>query len=491
MHRTEIDGVPVLWAPGPPPLEAALIFGCGVRDERFRTLGVSHMIEHLAMGTLPRLFHSHNAEVDEESTRFTAEGTPDEVTEFLGRVCAALADLPLDRMAKEAGVLHAEGGSIDQAAASALTWRYGMTGLGLLGWVGPGPDRIEESHVREYLERYFVRENAVLTLTGPPPAGLRLPLPSGTRPMRPTQQPLVASPGPAVLRSDAPSVGVALLGERSAALRLGIGVLIELVTATARHERGLSYDVGLAIARPGPGRHHAVVTVDARQGTAGDVAQILWEAVRKLAASGPTLQELADECAAARAEFADPRNLGGLLSAGADELLFDYPDIPTEELLREYAAVTPEDVAAALTATLDSALVVVPDGTESMLLFDGAHLPAVACYRRDAALPTGTIYRPSLFDRASSGVARRFAIVPDSGGISMRDGDGDIHRLDYDEIVGVQRGGAGRVLFGGRGCVIPVLPGNIPGCAPLVAAIDERVPAELGYEESEFRAEPC
>src|SRR3954454_9377423 len=50
MQRIEIDGVPVLWEQGPAPLRATLTFGVGGRDETFRTLGVTHMVEHLAMG---------------------------------------------------------------------------------------------------------------------------------------------------------------------------------------------------------------------------------------------------------------------------------------------------------------------------------------------------------------------------------------------------------------------------------------------------------
>src|SRR6266545_162483 len=143
MEQTVIDGVTAYWAPGPEPMTATLAFGCGARDETFRTIGVTHLIEHLAMGTLPRLHHDHNASVDMEITQFYATGKPAQLVEFLGTICAALRDLPLDRIGKEAGVLAAEGSqAIHPTAATLLTRRFGTSSYGLASWLGPGYDRI-------------------------------------------------------------------------------------------------------------------------------------------------------------------------------------------------------------------------------------------------------------------------------------------------------------------------------------------------------------
>ena len=87
----------VLWAEGPAPLTATLTFGCGVRDESFMSIGVTHLIEHLAMSTLPRLHHDHNASVDLESTTFYATGRSEQIVAFLRQVCEALADLLVQR----------------------------------------------------------------------------------------------------------------------------------------------------------------------------------------------------------------------------------------------------------------------------------------------------------------------------------------------------------------------------------------------------------
>lgn len=69
-----------------------------------------------------------------------------------------------------------------------LLLRYGATGAGLLGMTQPGLTSLREDDVRTHAQTWFVRENAALWLTGPPPPGLALPLPSGTVPPRRVQR---------------------------------------------------------------------------------------------------------------------------------------------------------------------------------------------------------------------------------------------------------------------------------------------------------------
>lgn len=60
-QRIEIDGVSVLTAPGPDRVTAALVFGVGHRDETFATAEVTHLVEHLVMGALPKSHLECNA----------------------------------------------------------------------------------------------------------------------------------------------------------------------------------------------------------------------------------------------------------------------------------------------------------------------------------------------------------------------------------------------------------------------------------------------
>ena len=79
MQRIEIDGVPAFTAPGPERITAVLSFGVGLRDEAFAAVGVTHLIEHLVMGTLPKSHLRCNAMVTVDVTAFYATGRPEAV----------------------------------------------------------------------------------------------------------------------------------------------------------------------------------------------------------------------------------------------------------------------------------------------------------------------------------------------------------------------------------------------------------------------------
>ncbi|WP_405013401.1 M16 family metallopeptidase [Kitasatospora sp. NBC_01539] len=489
MNREVIDGVPVLWAEAPGPLEAVLMVGCGVRDETLRTAGVTHLVEHLAMSTLPRLHHEHNASVDLATTQFTCSGRPEQVTAFLAAVCEALADLPLDRIDREAGVLAAEEGRVaDPVTAELLSGRYGVQGPGLAAYTGPGADRIPVEAVRDTVSRHFHRGNAVLLLTGPPPAGLRLPLPDGVRPDR-TAAPEVLLPGPAWWQEDLPGLGLTLRGDLDdPALLLAFTVLSERLRRTVRHEHGLSYDVGGDNVFTGPGSGERTVCLDARDGQEQRVAELLWQEVLKVARDGVTDAELADEVEGLREALLDPRAVLGGLGEAAGALLFDDVFQEAEPRLAALGETTPEEVRAAFAAALETVLVVVPCGVElDVRLPDGRPLPKHSCIV-GRELPAGAqVFRPSLTDRLLSSAARRVRLGVDAHGVWLRGPDGEVHGVPFAEVVGVEMRGPGRVVFGRSTCSVPVLPDFFAGIGPAVAAIDAAVPAALRYPASAFR----
>jgi hypothetical protein len=104
-HRSAVDGVPVYWAETAGPLRATLSFRTGTADEPFAKAGWTHAIEHLALFGLGTSPHDGNGSVDLFTTRFTAAGTPDHVVGFLGDVCTALHDQPVDRWEAEQRIL--------------------------------------------------------------------------------------------------------------------------------------------------------------------------------------------------------------------------------------------------------------------------------------------------------------------------------------------------------------------------------------------------
>ncbi|MEV8329020.1 hypothetical protein [Kitasatospora sp. NPDC056731] len=490
MNHEVIDGVPVLWAEAPGPLEAALVFGCGARDESFRTLGVTHLVEHLAMGTLPRLHHEHNASVGLTATEFTCSGRPEQVVEFLDLVCRALNALPLDRIEREAGVLAAEGGrAADPVTGELLSHRYGVQGVGLAAYLGPGPDRIPVEAVRETVARHFHAGNAVLVLTGPPPAGLRLPLPAGERPQRDATQP-VLHPGASWYQENVPSPGLALHGDLDDdALFLAVEVLSNRLRETVRHQHGLSYDIGRDTVFVGPGQGERTLVLDAREGQEQRVAELLWAETVQLARDGMSEEELAEELAAAREAFQDPRSTPFELREAAAELLFggEYRDADTR--LDSLTRVTPDQAREALAGALRTALLVVPCGTEpDVRQPNGTPLPKYSC-GTDRQLPTaGRTFRPPLLARLFSSNARRIRLVVDGSGLWLHQPDGTVCHVRYDEVVGVEVDGESRVVFGRNSCFIPLVSDLFPDAAPAVAAVDAAVPESLRYQVSALRA---
>jgi zinc protease len=144
-----VDGIPVLWAEGPEPYTAALVFRTGRADETLPTAGLSHLVEHLALFRAGMRRFPANGLVDTSRTVFWATGTKEEAAGFLCDIAAALGDLPLDRLEAEKRVFRTEEESAGGGGAIArlLALRCGAAGYGLvdyreLGLHGLGPDEV-------------------------------------------------------------------------------------------------------------------------------------------------------------------------------------------------------------------------------------------------------------------------------------------------------------------------------------------------------------
>ncbi len=433
MQRTEIDGVPVFTAPGPARATAALTFGVGIRDETFATLGITHLIEHLVMSTLPKSHLDSNATVDVESTVFYASGRPDAVADFLRRVCAALGDLPTDRIDLETGVLEAEDCSGAHPTAAAL-WaaRFRLTGPGLAVAGGGVPSGLTEDAVRAHARRWFVTANAALAWHGDLPAGLRLPLPAGPRPERAAP---VARPQQGAVWMQGPARGVGLLltaaPARDDALAVAVDVLVDRLTDVARHERGLSYSVTREVVDLSADHREIAVVVDARAGQEPAVAGVLWEQYTALCADGPSASELA-HAVDGLAEFLDSGDdavAAGLGQAAFAEV-FGLPFRPAAEVLAGHRAVTPASAAAALRATVPTAVLMVPAGVDPAL---GEGIGRGHLCHLVPGLPAGATFRPPLLARVRSKEARLRLVVTDEG-LAHLDADGDAHAIAWAEV---------------------------------------------------------
>ena len=182
VHWTDVDGVTVAWTEGSPPITAALLFRTGTADEHLFTSGTTHLVEHLALSTIPDALDRRNGFVGSVVTGFVAKGSPTEVSDFVLRVCRALMALPGDRLEAEKQVLTAEAARRrHDLTASLLAWRYGAVSWGLAGVPPVGYRVATIDQLQSLATQRFTRQNAVLWLSGPPPADLRFDLPEGSK----------------------------------------------------------------------------------------------------------------------------------------------------------------------------------------------------------------------------------------------------------------------------------------------------------------------
>ncbi len=292
--------------------------------------------------------------------------------------------------------------------------------------------------------------------------------------------------GPSWFQADVPGPGLAFHGDLDdPALVLSHAVLQERLRQRARHQEGLSYEVGGTRFHTGVGQGEYTLSLDAREGQEQRVAELLWQEALRMASAGVTEEELAEELAGFREVWLDPRSTSSELGeAAACQLLgLDYHDARTR--LDALAKVTPEQAGQAITAALATALLVVPCHVEVELRrLDGATLSQEICSSTRVFPSDVRVYKPSLFKRTVSSAARAARLGVDPSGLWCRDADDDVHHVPFDEVVGVEMRGTGRVVFGSRGCFIPVVPELWAKIGPAVVAIDAAVPEALRYETS-------
>ncbi|WP_433022131.1 hypothetical protein [Kribbella sp. CA-294648] len=482
MIKTEhLDGVRLLRHRQPQEhTDVTLTFAVGARDETLRTVGVAHTVEHLVMSTVRQLPIQLEAEVDLMTTTFAASGSPARVGEFLNRLCAALADPPVDRLAVEAGVLAAEDGwAAHPMAAFLLFVRYGADGPGLAWLEGAGYDGLTAEHVTSFAQKWFVPGNAVLRVSGPLPEGLELKLPQGSAPIR--EYPIGRLPdGPSAVGYGIPGAAVLLtLPPRDAARvpSLAMSVLEKRIEEQCRHVAGHSYVVDSQVV----GRDF-VIFAEAREGTEEQVARAVGEALTDLAAHGPSEEELALAVARLEEDLATTdRELAAAFGTTMRQLMGDEPLPPADVVLAKQ--VRPADIAAVLRDALPSAIGYADQEVLDVWKAHGfrpeAHCPVIP------ELPAGKVYKPSLSARTFFKDARSLVLVQTEQGLALRDHDG-IHEIRWEEVAGVMRTDGPTVVLGINGCAIPVDPQVFRGSGATLEVLANHTDPGLWFNESSF-----
>ncbi len=250
VHRSTHQGVPVFWADLPGPLTGTLIFGVGSRDEPAPLMGITHLMEHLAFRPLEPLVIRHGGVVDDQTLAFYATGQPDQVATFLNGITRGLTasgKVTEEDLAREKAVHHAEHPwTYEEPDAGLLTYRYGIGGLGNANANDPTISAITAAELGDWSQTWLTAENAALSFTGPPPAGLDLSLLPGPAPQH--REPAQMGQTPCLVESAKQGVALSLLVPFEAAHLLGDAIEFDL-RHRLRHQLGLIYSIDVFFTR--------------------------------------------------------------------------------------------------------------------------------------------------------------------------------------------------------------------------------------------------
>jgi len=358
---TRVDGVPTVWAPLPGPLTASLMFRVGRVDEELPWSGISHLVEHLTLFELgPTQPYTYNGAVTPSRTYFVASGTGADITAFFAHVTSRLHALPLQRLEAEKTVLLAEATSRPLTPGDLLFGlRYGARGHGLYLYDEFALRQVTGDTVQSWAHHWFTRENAVLCLSGEPPAGLRLDLPAGTLMPEPPS-PELSLTLPAYAQRRVGGAGAGMVGTRSSELILASNIVARRALDTLRYKQGIAYHVGSNYLPTGPERAHVTFWSDCEQAHAGAVLSGLVSSVYDVATVGPTDDELRSECDQFRKMVERDDAALAWLDRTAVRILSGERPQPPAEVLQELETVTAIGSRRALAAAARTALWLAP-----------------------------------------------------------------------------------------------------------------------------------
>ncbi|MEV6676080.1 insulinase family protein [Streptomyces erythrochromogenes] len=342
---TTVNGVRTLLAPRSGPVTAGLLFRVGRADETLATSGITHLVEHLALHRHGLSDLHYNGATAATHTLFAVTGTSAEVAEYLNGVCAALRDLPVDRLETEKEILRTEAAGRGRGPGHGMDlWRYGARSYGLVDYAETGLPAITAEDVRDWARTRFTADNAVLWMTGDTlPEGLDLTLPAGQ--WLPAPEPTSALPAtPAHFQGDAGGVVLTSVLPRSTAARLFAEVLGKELFRELRQKGGYSYT---AAAEYHPrDTDHATVTAyaDALPAKQDALVGAFVDVLAKLRAGRIEQADLDSVRASALAQFDTPELAAAMLPGTAMNLLMRHRHLAVAGARAEIEAVTVEDL---------------------------------------------------------------------------------------------------------------------------------------------------
>ncbi|MEV6597116.1 insulinase family protein [Actinoplanes sp. NPDC051346] len=466
IKQLDVDGVPTLLAPTTGPMHAGLVFRVGQADETLARKGITHLVEHLALHSLGVADYHYNGATGVEHTYFHMQGGAEEITGFLTGVCAALQALPMQRLATEKEILRTERNSRGTGATEPLlVWRHGARDFGLSSYPEWGLSALTAEDLREWVARYFTRDNAALWIAGDEvPAGLRLDLPAGVR--RPAPAASCALPvTPAWFSSPSGVVAWDTVLPHSAGAALFSSVLERRMFSELRQQAGLSYSTHTDYDVRGGDTAVITAIADALPEKQGAVLGGFVDLLAALRIGRIDEEEVTSVAHQACESTRQADAQGARLPGQVFNLLAGRQVREAEEIMAEMRAVSRDDVAAIAVEAYDAGLLMTPGGSSA----DWAGY-AAAPANSDQAVE-GTRYR-ALHQQER-------CVIAGPDGVSAISGD-DIATVRYDSCAAVLAWpDGGRRLFGHDGMVVAVEPTLYRNGAEAVPDIDARVPREL------------
>jgi len=468
-ERAEIEGIPVFWADAPPPFTATLLFRVGRGDETLPTSGLTHLVEHLALFPIGRTEFPSNGMVDDCFTVFYASGTPEQAWGFLRSVARNLGALPLDRLEIEKRILFTENSSGGGGGSPArlMSLRYGARSFGLATFGEYGLRRIEAHEVHAWAQERFVRENAALWLSGPPPESLGLELQDGRRRAPPEPEPLQGLVLPAQMSEGTGGVGIGTVGRRSTALSTGLGIAVHRAHDLLRLDAGLSYGVSGTYAPLGSEVAHLTIGADCLDTHALSVRDEILRVLRELSEQGPSEEELRDARAERARSARDPVEARGWLDYGARQVLLSG-DVPSpEDLVVEMEGLASADVAEAISRILSEAIILAPLGT-----------PLPAAFTEYGTLPVETIVGRT-YRQTPMRVGRNTKVVASEEGLTLHSLEQPPLTIRFQQCAGLLRWNQNRLtVLALDGSWIELSSRGLRNGQELLRSVTECVPPE-------------
>ena len=470
INTLTIDGIPVYWADGPPPLRASLAVRVGRADEPLHRSGITHLTEHLALWPLRQSAYSFNGATGLGRTYFYAAGSPAEIVEFLGSVASTLGALPVDRLEVERKVLlneeqNRKTGVLDQH----LNLRYGAQGFGKGAYrefalLGAPADEIQA-----WSHRWFTAQNAALWISGPPPADLRLPLRQGDRRLQPDPVPLADIQFPCLAALVGQGASVSMTTTRSVAASMVMRVAQRRATEKLRYDDGLVYAVNSSYEPISP--HVALLGIwcEVPDDKTIEVAAALHQVLERLATDGPTEEELARCVDEAKRAMEQPEAILGMLNRALLDELDEQEFWSPARTVDEMGAVTREAAARALRDASVSALYIAPGSIDGPLA-DMARYPM---FSRSAV--AGSLLR----HRQRKAFRQPPTMVAGEEGLTLAVAPGKDSTVRFSDVAVCLRHPGGRHLIGADAFRVVVNPTEWERGESLLPLVDHHVAPEL------------